>query len=155
MTHTVQDVLDSATNEHIVITHEQAQRILSGQKVCGIFYCIRWSKREGRIYVEAKPPEFSLKPKDKMVKDLKKMEEEKKNKEEKDKTLKSLLVMYDTDFIEKLLSIDANLIEDLNTFLWTLGESSLDGQEFKEVAKAELEARKEPTNTHAHTKPGI
>lgn len=83
------------------------------------------------------------------------MEEEKKKREKKDKTLKSLLTIYDTDFLEKLLSIDAGIIEDLNTFLWTLGESSLDGQEFKEVAKAELKARKEPTNTHTHTKHGI
>ncbi|MBK4769036.1 MAG: hypothetical protein FT726_05065 [Pantoea sp. Morm] len=155
MTHTVQDVLDSAKNEHIVITHEQAQRILSGQKVCGLFYCIRWNEREGRIYVEPKPPIISLKPKAQIVKDLEKMEEEKKNKEEKDKTLKSLLSMYDSDFIEKLLSIDADILENLNTFLWTLGESSLGGQEFKEVAEAELKARKEPTNTHTHTKPGI
>lgn len=155
MAYTVQDVLDAAKKENIVLTYEQAEKMLNGEKVCGVFYCIGWDNTKGQIYIVPKPPKFVLKPKDEMIKSLQKMKEQKKNKVEKDKTLKRALSLYNDDFIEKLLNIDAETLEELNTFLWTLGESPLDGQEFKEVAKAELKARKEPTNISTPPKSGI
>lgn len=155
MAYTVQDVLESAKKENIVITHEQAERMLNGKKVCGIFYCIGWDNTKGQIYIVPKPPKFVLKPKDEMVKSLEKMEEQKKNKVEKEKDFKGVLSLYSDDYIEKLLDIDAGTIEVLYTFLWTLGERSLDVEEFKEAAKAELKARKEPTNISTPPKSGI